>query len=382
MLVAMASTVSTAEADPLKFSLTARVTAGEKPRLRLVAEEPLTDLSVALEPAAPEDGKAKPSGERGPISVRKPSLSSGQELIIPLGAGKPGATSWRGMIQCKSDGKLWKREATFETEVRTRLEIAFDPNYYSGHLDVDKRFVEVQLSAPAGRAEISVYADDGSDVGGGSVTFKGEPPGTWLRIPWQGRPPKNSDSVVLRLALKLFDADGNEGSIDLYPWAVTVPHEEVNFETNSAEIADAERGKLDASLGKIKVILDRVDGTLRSFAERGIVTTSPPSPKLYVAGHTDTVGGDAENLTLSRNRARALSLYFRERGFRFPIYYAGLGERQPRVRTPDNTDEARNRRADYTLAFGNPPITAGVSWDPLQSAAAKGSVKGSAKPRR
>ena len=45
--------------------------------------------------------------------------------------------------------------------------------------------------------------------------------------------------VVLRLALTLFDTDGNEGKIDLYPWAVSVPHEEVKFATASNERRNA-----------------------------------------------------------------------------------------------------------------------------------------------
>jgi hypothetical protein len=37
-----------------------------------------------------------------------------------------------------------------------------------------------------------------------------------------------------------------------------------------------------------------------------------------------------------------------------PLYYAGFGEDQLKVKTPDNTDEARNRRADYVIGVEEP----------------------------
>jgi len=45
-----------------------------------------------------------------------------------------------------------------------------------------------------------------------------------------------------------------------------------------------------------------------------------------------------------------------------PVLVEGFGEDQPRVQTPDETPEERNRRADYILSVG-PPSTA--AWKPL-----------------
>ncbi len=155
------------------------------------------------------------------------------------------------------------------------------------------------------------------------------------------------------------------GKIDLYPWSVSVPHEEVNFTSGSWDIADGERGKLDDCYGKITSVLNRVEKTLLGFADRGIVATTPPTPKLYVVGHTDTVGPDGDNVTLSKNRARSIAAYFRSKGFRLPVFYAGFGERQLRAKTADNVDDVRNRRADYTLALEAPPILSGFTWQKL-----------------
>lgn len=346
-----------ASADPLRMGLTAKVSAPDRPTLTLTADESVSELRIDVEPDKSEGTPA----ESAPQSFKEKKLAAGKKVTIPLGTGKNGTTRWHGMIQCLVGGKLWKRSIDFETDVGTRLEIKFDPNYYSKHINLAEHYVEVQLSAPAGRGEITVTADDGSDVGNGQATFSNDPAGTWLRLAWTPKAAKNPESVVLRLAIKVYDSDGNFGTIDLYPWAVSVPHVDVGFATNSFEIADAERAKLDESLAKINTVLDRVERTLLSFAERGIVA-QPPRPKLYVAGHTDTVGGDSDNLTLSKNRARAIAQYFHSRGFKMPTFFAGCGERQLRAKTADNVDDARNRRADYTLALESPPLPGGIAW--------------------
>lgn len=346
-----------AAADPLRMGLTAKVSAPDRPTLTLIADEAVSELRLDVEPDKSEGTPA----ESAPQSFKEKKLAAGKKVTFSLGSGRTGSTRWHGMLQCMVGGKLWKRSIDFETEVGTRLEIKFDPNYYSKHINLAEHFVEVQLSAPAGRGEITVTADDGSDVGSGQATFSGEPAGSWLRLSWTPKAAKDPESVVLRLALKLYDSAGNFGTIDLYPWAVSVPHVEVNFASASFEIAEAERAKLDESLTKINTVLDRVERTLLSFADRGIVA-SPPRPKLYVAGHTDTVGGDSDNLTLSKNRARAIAQYFHSRGFRMPTFFAGCGERQLRAKTADNIDDARNRRADYTLALESPPLPPGIAW--------------------
>jgi outer membrane protein OmpA-like peptidoglycan-associated protein len=353
-----------ASADPLRFLFTSRVTYPEKPQLSITALEPVQDLSVDMAPTGPGQGQA--SGESAPQKAGKANLKPGEKLQIAIGEGKAGSSKWKAQIKCRtSDGKEWAKEANFETLVIRKLVISYDPKNPSPHLDLEQRFVEVRISEPAGSAEILVNSDDGSEMGKGSATFHGEPPQTWLRIPWEGQALGNSDSVVLRLAITIHSNNGATGKIDLYPWSVTVAHREVNFDTGSAEIGAAERSKLDESFGKLNSVLSRVERTLQQFAEKGIVTTAPPKIQLYVAGHTDTVGGDGANLALSKNRARAIATYFRQKGFGMPIFYAGFGQRQLRVKTDDNVEESRNRRADYTLALRVPPVLPNISWQKL-----------------
>ena len=80
--------------------------------------------------------------------------------------------------------------------------------------------------------------------------------------------------------------------------------------------------------------------------------------RLYIAGHTDTVGANAKNRKLSLDRALAIGSYFKKKGIKIPIAVAGFGEEVLKAKTADNTDERANRRADYVIgpASGAPPF--------------------------
>ncbi|HNK46926.1 MAG TPA: OmpA family protein, partial [Pseudomonadota bacterium] len=357
--------VAIVHADPIRFSLKTPVPQPDKPQLVVIADQPISDLSVAVLAKEPDPALGSASGESGEFKYQAKKLSAGQKMSFGLGSGKPGATHWEGMISAKVGGAPWKQPVTFDTVLTRTIQIGYDKNYVSPHLNVEKRFVELTLSSPAGHAEIEVFSDEGIKMGEGKASFAGEPAGTWLRIPWDGTSAAPNESVVLRLSVKLFDKDGASGHINLYPWFVSVPHEDVNFETNSWEVRDSEKLKLDESYKRISAVLDRVEKTLLKWAEQGVVLGSLPQPQLFVTGHTDTVGGDNDNVVLSRNRAKAIATYFRQKGFRMPIYFVGYGERTPRVHTGDNVDEIRNRRADYQMMLQPPPTLTGTGWTKL-----------------
>lgn len=230
----------------------------------------------------------------------------------------------------------------------------FHVSYDIDHLDLDRRVLQFQMSRPAGSAEIVAIGEDGQQLGTGEASYHGEPPGTWLAITWR----QPADTRVLRLALRVIAADHQVTRVELVPWSVTVDHEDVNFATNSAVIEPGEDAKLDASLARIHDVVKRSDKFVKM--------------QLYVAGHTDTVGPAAKNLTLSLDRARAIAGYFRRKGLALPIAYVGFGEQVLRVNTPDDTDERRNRRADYVIAplgapppFRGPYLKAHAAWKRL-----------------
>lgn len=80
------------------------------------------------------------------------------------------------------------------------------------------------------------------------------------------------------------------------------------------------------------------------------ITKRSPAVDISVIGHTDTVGDDQLNAKLSLERAKSVAELFQEA---MPdaskVTIDSHGEKNLLVPTPDNTDEAKNRRVEVTV---------------------------------
>ncbi len=103
--------------------------------------------------------------------------------------------------------------------------------------------------------------------------------------------------------------------------------------------------------------LNFVEGTDELTAESKQVVDSVfdeiakrPLPDVVVIGHTDTVGSDAFNDRLSRQRADVVRTALLARGIApTQILVVGRGKREPIVATGDGVAEARNRRVEIQV---------------------------------
>ncbi len=104
---------------------------------------------------------------------------------------------------------------------------------------------------------------------------------------------------------------------------------DVSFDTGKAEI----KPQAHATYSKIAGILKDYDKTI-----------------IHVVGHTDTVGSDSYNQTLSERRSSSVgNLLTSEAVPSGRVQLHGRGEREPLVRTADGVNEARNRRVDIVI---------------------------------
>ncbi len=217
-------------------------------------------------------------------------------------------------------------------------------------VDLKQHRLEVKMSHPAGKVKIQVFADSEAMLADEEQDFSGRPAGAPLIVTWT----PSSDAPVGRIEVHAYDAQGNWVGVELAPWFVPIPHEDVNFKTGSADIEEAEAPKLESAYTKLEEVLakDQAHGRMH------------PGITLYIAGHTDTVGSAAHNLKLSQDRARSIAAWFRKRGVKLPIAFEGFGETSPEVKTADDVDEPRNRRVDYVLSDGPPTYSAAFkpSW--------------------
>ena len=316
-----------AGADPISVQLKNDVPGGQKPSVTITALERVANLRLEL---TRDDGQK--------FTLTHPSLAAHQHITLPIGDGQAGRAHYQGQLTMDLPGQPkqspWSFDLTFDTLIRGALEVGYD----YGHVDLENHTLQFRLSRPAASAELVVIGDNGQELATVKATYHGEPPGTWLPLTWQPKGPGNA----MQLRLRATSTNGLATRVELAPWSVNIEHDDVTFASASADIAPSESGKLDVSLAKIRETVRRAASFLKV--------------QLYVAGHTDTVGGKDQNRKLSLARARAIALYFRQHGLDIPIAYEGFGEDSLKVGTPDETDEPKNRRADYILgAWGAPP---------------------------
>ncbi len=208
-------------------------------------------------------------------------------------------------------------------------------------------WMEIRMSRPPGKIQLTVKTEEGAIIADVQEDFTGKPANAPLVVRWN----QDKDTPTGSISLRMYDRDEHFIEQEYSAWYVPIPHEEVNFRTDSSDIDASEVPKLDTAYGKIQEVLSK-----DKAREHKNLT-------LYIAGHTDTVGNNAYNLQLSMRRAQSLARWFRQKGVRIPIAFEGFGETVLRVSTPDNTDEVRNRRADYIIADEAPPML-GVGFKP------------------
>jgi outer membrane protein OmpA-like peptidoglycan-associated protein len=328
--------VAPAWAQALRVQMVTKVREGQNPSIRVTADSESTETGISL---TRSDGKN--------LFFRIGTLHSGETHEIQLD-GTPGKFRYEGTLTGKIEGSTDEVPLEFTTIVAPPLRIELD----RAKVNLEKRQLELKLSRTAGHVKVKVLGAGGSVIAERDHDFAGKPAGTPLKVKWSA----SGSQEVVRIEIRAYDEDGFYSGVALTPWSVKIPHQQVNFETDKAIIRDSEKPKLEDSYAKITQ-------ALREHREiEGV--------KLFIAGHTDTVGSAAYNLNLSRKRALAIANWFRKRGLSIPVLAEGFGEYALLVKTGDNTDEPRNRRVDYILAVEEPPIkvTAGYrgGWKQVQ----------------
>ncbi len=324
-LILLAALLPTlALADSVNVSLTNKALKGKGlPAVHVEILEPIAGFKLTLA----RDG-GKPQEWKG---GGKPGTTRTIELTQPEGLAK-----WAGELVINlPNGTTGTMPLEFGTELAGPITLTVDKDQ---DVDIAGRKIRFTLNQPCAKAHLKVLMDTGASVVDDDIAFNGEAAGTRLEVSWP-----EAKGQVLKVELRAYSPAGVFNGIELTPWRIDIPHEEVNFASGKWDISGAETTKLDASF---KLVQDAVSkfGALAEI-------------KLYVLGFTDTVGPSASNRTLSLNRARSIGTYFRKKGVRIPVRYEGFGEEALLVATPDEQDEPKNRRAQYIISIDDPSTT-------------------------
>lgn len=91
---------------------------------------------------------------------------------------------------------------------------------------------------------------------------------------------------------------------------------------------------------QFRPVLDNLATTLNEYGQT----------RIEVTGHTDSVGSDSANMTLSQNRANSVAGYLGSRGVASSrMVVTGAGESRPVASNDNEAGRAENRRVEITL---------------------------------
>ena len=132
-----------------------------------------------------------------------------------------------------------------------------------------------------------------------------------------------------------------------------------SFETDALVIRGNDLNVKELKLGESYTINDILYATnsailndkskfiLKGFAR---YLKDNPAIQLTIQGHTDDIGEDNQNRTLSENRAMIVKDYLISQGIQANrLASKGFGETQPKVENTSETNRAMNRRTDFII---------------------------------
>ena len=319
-----------AAADDLDFSYVPAPGPGEKPALLLTPRRAVAYLYVEIEAG----------GET--VTYEREDLPVGKQVRFEW-KRDPRVTAATALMRVEySDGNVEQFQVPVEYSYGGSLSVDLS----RASADVSARTLNVRVDNPVDKADITAYGAGRAVLDQRTVPVSGGPGD--IEVPWVGDP---ADVVLLDVQLY----SGNTWAGFTYsPWFLDVPHEDVLFDSDQADIPATETWKLEATLRELQDVLDKYGDLV--------------PVKLYIGGCTDTVGDGAHNRDLSLRRARSIATWLRGHGYDRPIFYHGFGESWLSVQTGDGVDNAANRRAVYLVGANPPPAGSGVpavSWSAL-----------------
>ena len=268
-LLMLSQQASSQEVPPIEFMTNSPLLVDtDQPMLILSTSEPLDDVTVTL-----RRGRSRESFDVGQLTRGRPA-----ELTFDSSLGNH---EWRAEISGQWNDRPFDMSFTFDFELTEGLELTIPLE----RVDLDAHELTLTMSRPADRVEYDVTSDEGVSIGSGAAPFNGEAGGTPLRVRWSQSP-----GVVLKITLTAYDTTGFWSQIELIPWSVEIPHEEIHFATGSDVIEESEMPKILSAYDELQLAVERYG----RFVDIN----------LYVGGYTDTVGSRSDNQRLSEQRAR------------------------------------------------------------------------------
>jgi outer membrane protein OmpA-like peptidoglycan-associated protein len=280
--------------------------------------------------------------ESGKVTMKR---SDGKTFTDKIGRMRPGNQMKVVFQQPKNSTFKWQITVEAKTELDQTMTstLEAEASYVDPiELAVDRNNVKVadgklilNTNRPLKQVAIEVFDNNGNKFAERTQQIGGRSGN--VEISW---PAKKTEVGAIRL--KATDVDDFWAGVILEPFWVEIPHREVIFDNGKATWQPEEEPKLEETLKGVR-------DAMKKHKKHGL------NMQLYIAGYTDTVGGNADNMKLSQARARAIAKWFKRKGLKIDLYYQGFGESVLAKQTADNVPEPLNRRALYVLGNAPPP---------------------------
>ena len=315
-------------ADDIDVRVDSRAELGRKPALTVVVNKDVERVAVSL------DG----DGQRYRRS-QGPQAAPG-ELRFELPHASAGIAQWKGTLEVRfTDGSSGTMPLAFSTEV---LSARFSFGFNRDDLDLENDTLSLRSERATTKVEVEVYGDEDELLASSAQDYEPAiPAGQPVPVSWI----KNKKADVLRLRLTVHDDRGSFRSSDSFPYSITIPPEDVVFDTGKSVVRADQEPKLTATLPEIARAVKRFGPAMKAAGA---------TVRLFVSGHTDTVGSAGANQALSHARAEAIASWFVRHGVPVAVYARGFGESALKVSTPDETEHEENRRVDYDIGVNGP----------------------------
>jgi outer membrane protein OmpA-like peptidoglycan-associated protein len=331
----LASFAARAAPSPIDVQLVGQVLAGKKPQVIVQAHTTVKNVRLDL---------TRSGCGAGEVHQKLPRIAGGSKAHFDLDQPS-GRCKYEGTLSAVIGGEESSMPLSFAAEVAGKPEV----KPAADALDAQGHTVKVTFNREADHGVVEAYGEEGKLLSRTETALSAAAAGETLTLAYEASAPP------IKLQVNVYDATGLYGGVALYPWSLKIPHQEIDFPSGSADVPASEASKLAESAAKILAALKRV--------------ANEAPLQLFVVGYTDTVGTSESNQTLSEARARSIAAWFRSHGVRVPILTAGMGEEALAVATPDETAEARNRRAEYILSVDPPGLDNAPhqpDWRPLR----------------
>lgn len=173
---------------------------------------------------------------------------------------------------------------------------------------------------------------------------------------------READQANLKADIAQGDADATRAAAAVAAQDAALQAEEMQHMIDTLHAEATDRG-LVVTLGDVLFATGRADlkdGGTANLNKLVAFLNKYPARTVAIEGHTDNVGSDASNQTLSQRRADSVKTYLMQQGIGSGrLTASGKGEAQPLADNGTETGRQQNRRVEVII--DNPPAAASVS---------------------